>query len=186
MFLKTSDGFHFFGWTARDHKLILNGKLCWSASSFTPQMLAFHRVRKTPKASPPTSWCISEYELISLDQVDTVACVTARASRLFHSQDKSCNHNGLGIYYLLSGFIFGISGTLISVLLRIELYSSGNRIISPEIEWSEMMGSLSLCPSSWSCHCPFGYKLIPERNSSSSSFSCPSNESRMRWKDEDG
>merc|ERR1712010_431310 len=39
---------------------------------------------------------------------------------------------GLGIYYLLSAFIFGISGTLISVLLRIELYSSGNRIISPE------------------------------------------------------
>merc|ERR1711939_547239 len=38
----------------------------------------------------------------------------------------------LGIYYLLSAFIFGISGTLISVLMRIELYSSGNRIISPE------------------------------------------------------
>merc|ERR1712054_647715 len=37
-----------------------------------------------------------------------------------------------GIYYLLSAFIFGISGTLISVLIRIELYSSGNRIISPE------------------------------------------------------
>merc|ERR1711985_146700 len=35
-------------------------------------------------------------------------------------------------YYLLSAFIFGISGTLISVLIRIELYSSGNRIISPE------------------------------------------------------
>merc|ERR1712010_337753 len=32
----------------------------------------------------------------------------------------------------LSAFIFGISGTLISVLMRIELYSSGNRIISPE------------------------------------------------------
>merc|ERR1712193_401862 len=29
-------------------------------------------------------------------------------------------------------FIFGISGTLVSVLMRIELYSSGNRIISPE------------------------------------------------------
>merc|ERR1711908_112059 len=28
--------------------------------------------------------------------------------------------------------IYGISGTLISVLIRIELYSSGNRIISPE------------------------------------------------------
>merc|ERR1711912_142111 len=36
------------------------------------------------------------------------------------------------ILYLLSAFIFGISGTLISVLIRIELYSSGNRIISPE------------------------------------------------------
>merc|ERR1712115_420178 len=35
-------------------------------------------------------------------------------------------------YYLLSAFIFGISATLISVLIRIELYSTGNRIISPE------------------------------------------------------
>jgi heme/copper-type cytochrome/quinol oxidase subunit 1 len=50
----------------------------------------------------------------------------------FLSQVKNCNHKGLGIYYLLSAFIFGISGTLISVLIRMELYSSGNRIISPE------------------------------------------------------
>ena len=50
----------------------------------------------------------------------------------FGSLVKNCNHKGLGIYYLLSAFIFGISGTLISVLIRIELYSSGNRIISPE------------------------------------------------------
>merc|ERR1711920_860709 len=50
----------------------------------------------------------------------------------FQSLVKNCNHKGLGIYYLLSAFIFGISGTLISVLIRIELYSSGNRIISPE------------------------------------------------------
>ena len=50
----------------------------------------------------------------------------------FVSWVKNCNHKGLGIYYLLSAFIFGISGTLISVLIRIELYSSGNRIISPE------------------------------------------------------
>ena len=53
-------------------------------------------------------------------------------SRSFLSLVKNCNHKGLGIYYLLSAFIFGISGTLISVLIRIELYSSGNRIISPE------------------------------------------------------
>merc|ERR1712061_927416 len=38
----------------------------------------------------------------------------------------------LGIYNLLSAFIFGVSGTLVSVLIRIELYSTGNRIISPE------------------------------------------------------
>merc|ERR1711931_276475 len=50
----------------------------------------------------------------------------------FLSHVKNCNHKRLGIYYLLSAFIFGISGTLISVLMRIELYSSGNRIISPE------------------------------------------------------
>jgi len=45
---------------------------------------------------------------------------------------QNCNHKRLGIYYLSAAFIFGISGTLISVLIRIELYSSGNRIISPE------------------------------------------------------
>merc|ERR1711971_332913 len=45
---------------------------------------------------------------------------------------KNCNHKRLGIYYLFSAFLFGISGTLISVLMRIELFSSGNRIISPE------------------------------------------------------
>merc|ERR1712050_255328 len=50
----------------------------------------------------------------------------------FLSLLKNCNHKRLGIYYLLSAFIFGISGTLISVLMRIELYSSGSRIISPE------------------------------------------------------
>merc|ERR1712118_513054 len=45
---------------------------------------------------------------------------------------KNCNHKRLGIYYLLSALVFGLSGTLLSVLIRIELYSSGNRIISPE------------------------------------------------------
>merc|ERR1712060_115720 len=52
----------------------------------------------------------------------------------FLSLVKNCNHKRLGIYYLLSAFIFGISGTLVSVLMRIELYSSGNRIISPETQ----------------------------------------------------
>ena len=59
----------------------------------------------------------------------------------FLSLVKNCNHKGLGIYYLLSAFIFGISGTLISVLIRIELYSSGNRIISPESQGINSHGS---------------------------------------------
>merc|ERR1712146_15717 len=50
----------------------------------------------------------------------------------FLSLVKNCNHKRLGIYYLLSAFIIGVSATLISVLMRIELYSTGNRIISPE------------------------------------------------------
>ena len=50
----------------------------------------------------------------------------------FHRIVKNCNHKRLGIYYLLSALIFGISATSFSVLVRIELYSSGNRIISPE------------------------------------------------------
>ena len=50
----------------------------------------------------------------------------------FLSLVKNCNHKRLGIYYLLSALIFGISATSFSVLVRIELYSSGNRILSPE------------------------------------------------------
>merc|ERR1712227_469062 len=42
------------------------------------------------------------------------------------------NHKRIGIYYLTCAFIFGLTGTLISMLMRIELYSSGNRIIAPE------------------------------------------------------
>merc|ERR1712039_781639 len=60
-------------------------------------------------------------------------CRSLNLQRIFfQSLVKNCNHKRLGIYYLLSAFIFGISGTLISVLIRIELYSSGNRIITPE------------------------------------------------------
>jgi heme/copper-type cytochrome/quinol oxidase subunit 1 len=45
---------------------------------------------------------------------------------------KNCNHKSLGIYYLYSSLLFGISGTLCSMILRLELYSSGHRIISSE------------------------------------------------------
>jgi len=52
--------------------------------------------------------------------------------RFNYSLVKNCNHKRLGMYYLLSALIFGISATCFSVLIRIELYSSGNRILSPE------------------------------------------------------
>jgi len=45
------------------------------------------------------------------------------------------NNIFLNVYdynFLLSSFIFGISGTLISIIIRIELYSTGSRIISLE------------------------------------------------------
>ena len=68
---------------------------------------------------------------------------------------------GLGIYYLLSAFIFGISGTLISVLIRIELYSSGNRLrvqisllplglqINMHLEDKKGKGKVNRCTIHW-------------------------------------
>ena len=44
----------------------------------------------------------------------------------------NCNHKGLGLYYFCSALLFGVSGTLCSMILRLELYSSGNRILPPE------------------------------------------------------
>jgi heme/copper-type cytochrome/quinol oxidase subunit 1 len=45
---------------------------------------------------------------------------------------KVVNHKRIGLYYCLSTYLFGLSGTILSVLMRIELDSSGNRIIPTE------------------------------------------------------
>ena len=46
---------------------------------------------------------------------------------------KTCNRKRIGLYYyFLSAFLFGLRGEIFSVLIRLELYSSPNRIISPE------------------------------------------------------
>ena len=45
---------------------------------------------------------------------------------------RSCNHKSIGLYYLSSAFIFGQSGTLLSMIIRLELDSSGIRIITME------------------------------------------------------
>ena len=44
----------------------------------------------------------------------------------------SCNHKYVGLCYLLSSIVYGMSGTLCSLIIRIELWSDGNRIINPE------------------------------------------------------
>merc|ERR1711937_649424 len=44
----------------------------------------------------------------------------------------TCNHKRLGLYYLINSLLFVLSGTLYSLLIRIELYNSGNRIITSE------------------------------------------------------
>jgi hypothetical protein len=51
---------------------------------------------------------------------------------LFNILFLTSNHKRLGLYYLWLALLFGISGTLCSLILRYELYSSGNRIIPSE------------------------------------------------------
>jgi cytochrome c oxidase subunit 1 len=45
---------------------------------------------------------------------------------------NSLNHKKIGMYYLFQTLIFGISGSCYSMLMRLELDSSGNRLIPPE------------------------------------------------------
>ena len=70
---------------------------------------------------------------IPLSIVDSVSIkVLLLYAANFNLIVKNCNHKGIGLLYLLASLTYGISGTLLSVLIRIELFSSGNRIISPE------------------------------------------------------
>ena len=46
---------------------------------------------------------------------------------------RTCDHKKIGSYYLLAAFLFGISASILSVLMRLELDSSGNRIITIDI-----------------------------------------------------
>merc|ERR1711970_861481 len=104
------------GWCQRR----VHGGVFFSFSNLASQGISFLTVRSSVRSFGSTFYGFSLY-------------FTFYGFGLsFGSLVKNCNHKRLGIYYLLSAFIFGISGTLISVLIRIELYSSGNRIISPE------------------------------------------------------
>ena len=44
----------------------------------------------------------------------------------------AANHKELGIYYVWFAFLFSIVGTLLSVLIRLELSSSGLRVVALE------------------------------------------------------
>ena len=48
---------------------------------------------------------------------------------------KSCNHKRIGLYYLLSTILFGTSGMMISIIMRLELDSSSNRIMCLENQY---------------------------------------------------
>ncbi len=43
---------------------------------------------------------------------------------------SSANHKRIGIYYLLIGLLIGIIGAILSIIIRVELYSSSTNIIS--------------------------------------------------------
>jgi cytochrome c oxidase subunit 1 len=45
---------------------------------------------------------------------------------------KSCNHKRISLYYLLVSITYGLSGTTISLMMRLELDSSSNRIMCIE------------------------------------------------------
>jgi hypothetical protein len=42
---------------------------------------------------------------------------------------KSCNHKRISLYYLLVSITFGISGTIISLMIRFELDVSSTRLM---------------------------------------------------------
>ena len=44
----------------------------------------------------------------------------------------AANHKELGVYYVWFAFIFSIVGTLLSLLIRLELSSSGMRVVALE------------------------------------------------------
>jgi cytochrome c oxidase subunit 1 len=45
---------------------------------------------------------------------------------------RSCNHKRVSLYYLVVSLTFGISGTILSLMMRFELDSSSNRILTYE------------------------------------------------------
>lgn len=46
---------------------------------------------------------------------------------------KYCLHGRIGISYIITGLLIGISGTLLSTFIRLELYSSDARIFISDI-----------------------------------------------------
>ena len=67
----------------------------------------------------------------SIIQTNQLTCSTLQYLKL-NMYPRTCNHKKIGLYYLLASFLFGISGSILSILMRLELDSSGNRIITPE------------------------------------------------------
>ncbi len=58
--------------------------------------------------------------------------ISIPCANLFLAILITCNNKIIGLYYLYIAYILGISATLCSNIIRIELYSSGNKLIMPE------------------------------------------------------
>ena len=61
--------------------------------------------------------------------LNTTCWYTVTVSNLYPS---SWNHKRISLYYLTVSVLFGITGTIISLMIRLEIDSSSNRIMSTE------------------------------------------------------
>ena len=73
-------------------------------------------------------WLTGPYQSIHCHSLFNVELVCVR----YHSLGSSCNHKHIALYYTVSAMHFGLSGTILSVAIRLEVCSSGTRIIPAE------------------------------------------------------
>lgn len=69
------------------------------------------------------------YFITSILRITDLSFIQSNKTFFFIS---TCNHKILGLYYIWFSIILGVFGTLCSFLMRLELYSSGSRIIPNE------------------------------------------------------
>jgi cytochrome c oxidase subunit 1 len=98
-------------------------------------IIKVHQTEKNTKLTPIISnitILIEKYVLKSIKGKKKSKQSQQSTFQLTLLYPKACNHKQIALYYLISTLLFGYSGTMLSVLIRLELDSSGSRIISSE------------------------------------------------------